>query len=131
MALHQKLGAGFIHPVSNWVVADATARLALVPVAGDAGKVAWQQSDNTLWLLTNHVGPVWVGATGGGGVAAYVHSQGSAATAWTIAHNLGVRPAIELLDTGGAEIDAEVIHLSVNTAQALFTQAIAGTARCL
>lgn len=73
------------------------------------------------------------GATGdpGAGGAAYVHTQGSASVIWTIAHNLGVRPTIELLDTGGAEIDAEVIHLSTITAQAFFTHAIAGTARCL
>jgi hypothetical protein len=43
-------------------------------VAGDDGKMAWQQSDNTFWLLTDFSGPTWLqfgadGATGPTGPA--------------------------------------------------------------
>lgn len=47
------------HVVQRWVVADATARAALVLAAEDVGGVARQLSDNTFWRLDNEAGPVW------------------------------------------------------------------------
>jgi hypothetical protein len=44
----------------NWIVANATAREAISDLsASDVGKLAWQQSDNTVWILTSPAG-VWV-----------------------------------------------------------------------
>jgi hypothetical protein len=66
------------------------------------------------------------------GVAeAYGHNQPSAASEWTINHNLGYRPSVTLYSIGGAEIDAEVIHISVNQARAYFATNVAGSARCI
>lgn len=67
--------------------------------------------------------------TGPGG-ASYVHTQGSAAATWTINHNLGFRPSVELFDAGGAEIEAEVIHASVNQTLVYLSTPTAGSARC-
>lgn len=67
------------------------------------------------------------GASGAG----FVFSQPTPATEWVINHNLGFRPAVEIIDAGGNEVDAEVQHISVNQARVYFNAAIAGEARCV
>lgn len=42
------------HAIHRWAPADQAARFALVVVSGDRGKVAWQLSDNTFWILRDH-----------------------------------------------------------------------------
>lgn len=61
--------------------------------------------------------------------ATYTHTQSSAATTWTINHNLGFKPSVEVLDTGGNEFEAQVLHSSVNQVILYFNTAKAGTAR--
>lgn len=68
---------------------------------------------------------------GGGGIAAYVHTQASAATTWTINHNLGFRPTVELLDSGSQEIDGAIAHPTVNQTVITLNPATAGLARLL
>ena len=48
---------------------------------------------------------------------------------WTINHNLGYRPSVELLTAGGAEMEGEILHVSVNQLQIYFTVSVAGSAR--
>lgn len=69
---HEALGFGNIHRLPNWSVADATARTALTPTADDDFKVAHQQDDDSLWLLTDYTGPTWVQIGGGGGATVIV-----------------------------------------------------------
>lgn len=64
---HEALDFGQIHRLPNWSVADNTALLALTPTADDDFKVAHQQDDDTLWLLTDFSGPTWVEIGSGGG----------------------------------------------------------------
>jgi hypothetical protein len=59
----------------------------------------------------------------------FTHIQSSPATTWTINHNLGFQPACEIFSVGGAEIDAEVIHTSVNQTVIYFAFPVAGSAR--
>lgn len=60
---------------------------------------------------------------------AYVFTQASVSAVWTINHNLGYRPSVELLDTGSQEIDGEISHPSVNQTVVILNPATAGTAR--
>lgn len=69
------------------------------------------------------------GPQGPAGAPAYVHQQGSASATWTINHNLGYRPSVELLNTGSQEIEGDVVHTSVNQTVVTFTSAVAGQAR--
>lgn len=64
------------------------------------------------------------------GGASYVHTQSSPSATWTINHNLGFRPAIELYTTGGVEFIGEILHTSLNQAIVYLASALAGTARC-
>ena len=74
-----------------------------------------------------HPGPQ--GPPGSGGNAAYVHTQATPANTWTINHNLGYRPAVELLDSSNQEIDAEVSHPNVNQTIIMFSIPLSGLAR--
>lgn len=65
----------------------------------------------------------------GGGAAAFTHLQPSASALWTINHNLGVRPAVTIVDAGGNEVEADVAHLSMNQLVIRFAVPIAGLAR--
>jgi len=76
-------------------------------------------------------GPAGPAGGGGGGVTAYVHTQSTPATTWTINHNLGFRPTVELLDSGSQEIDGEISHPTVNQTVVTLSPATAGLARLL
>jgi hypothetical protein len=66
-----------------------------------------------------------------GGLAAYVHTQSTPATTWTINHNLGRYPSVELFNSGMQEIDAEIAHPSVNQTVVTLNPATAGLARLI
>lgn len=61
--------------------------------------------------------------------AGFVFEQPTPATTWNINHNLGFRPSVELMSIGGAEIEGDVVHLSLNQCQASFLIPVAGSAR--
>jgi len=71
------------------------------------------------------------GLQGPPGAAAdsYDHVQSSAATTWTVNHNLGRLPIVSLRSVGGVEIEGDVVHVSNNQAQITFNISTAGTAR--
>lgn len=60
---------------------------------------------------------------------AFAFEQVSPADTWTINHNLGFRPGVEILSVGGAEIEGEVLHLNENQTRISFVIPVAGTAR--
>jgi len=72
-------------------------------------------------------GTQWVDGTDEG--AGYVFTQSTASATWTINHNLGHVPSVEVFNSGSQEIEAEVSHPSVNTAVIVFTVPTAGFAR--
>jgi uncharacterized protein YjdB len=77
---------------------------------------------------TSTVTAITEGPQGSAG-AGYIHTQASPSATWTITHNLGFKPSVELLNTGSQEIDGDVVHTSYNVTVVYFTAAIAGFAR--
>jgi len=65
----------------------------------------------------------------GSAAASYTHTQSSASSTWTINHNLGYKPAVELLTVGGVEMEGDVVHVSDNQVIVYFVISVAGTAR--
>jgi hypothetical protein len=55
--------------------------------------------------------------------------QSSAAATWTINHNLGFKPSVELLNSGSQEIDGDVVHTSANQVVVTFNVPVSGFAR--
>lgn len=74
-------------------------------------------------------GTQWVDGADGG--AAYVFTKSSAATTWTINHNLGHVPSVEVFDSGSQEVDADVTHPSANQTVILFSVPLSGFARLI
>jgi len=68
------------------------------------------------------------GATGPGS-AGFNFTQSTPASTWIINHNLGYRPVVELMSSGGMEMIGEVLHISVNQVQVSFNEAVDGFAR--
>jgi hypothetical protein len=59
----------------------------------------------------------------------HIHTQTSPSTTWTISHNLGLKPSVELLNTASQEIDGDVFHPSDNVTVVNFNIPVAGLAR--
>jgi hypothetical protein len=64
-----------------------------------------------------------------GPVAGFDFTQSSAAVSWTINHNLGYRPSVQVFNVGGLEVLGEIQHTSNNQTIVTFNTAMAGTAR--
>ncbi len=64
-----------------------------------------------------------------GAAATYAHTQAVASNTWTINHNMGLNPSVELRTSGGVEFNADVTHTSVNQTVVNLVSAITGTAR--
>lgn len=60
MATHRSLTPEQNHVISSWEVADQAARLAITPLSTDAGKLCWQKSNDSMWVLKNHSPVTWV-----------------------------------------------------------------------
>lgn len=62
--------------------------------------------------------------------AAFVHTQGSPATTWTVNHNLGYRPTVQIYNASNFEVEAEIESPTTNQVIVRFSTATAGFARC-
>lgn len=64
--LHSNIGLGYNHPIHNWEVADAAARLALVVTNADKGKTCFQLDTGTFHILVEDSPMQWetLGSTG-------------------------------------------------------------------
>jgi Major tropism determinant N-terminal domain len=71
------------------------------------------------------------GSGGGGGGEAYRHVQSSAATTWTVPHNLSFRPNVAAVDSTGRQIvPGAVDYTSSTTVVLTFSAAVGGEAYC-
>lgn len=61
-----------------------------------------------------------------GGNFTYEEQVGS--TTWNITHNLGYRPAVQVVDYGNNNIEGEVEHTNANSLVIRFSEAISGYA---
>ncbi len=79
---------------------------------------------------TGPAGPI--GPVGPAGTAnAYDFVQAAPSLTWTINHNRGAYQAVTLYSVGGVEMEADVLHTSINQVIVQFAVATAGTARLL
>lgn len=96
-----------------------------VNVASVTNTVTVTEGDTTVVTITT------AGPQGPSGVVAFVHIQTSPSTTWTINHNLGFRPSVELLDSGSQEIDGAIAHPTTNQTVVTLNPATAGLARLI
>lgn len=77
-------------------------------------------------ITTGQQGPRGRSGAAGSG---FDFTQPTAATVWTINHNLGLRPDVATYRLGGTEMKGAVQHLSDNTLTVTFNSPVAGYAR--
>jgi hypothetical protein len=58
----------------------------------------------------------------------YTHNQGSVASTWYVTHNLGFNPSVNVTDSAGTVVDAEIWYNNINTLEVRFTVGISGKA---
>ena len=58
----------------------------------------------------------------------YVHNQAQASNSWTINHNLGYFPNVEVVDSAGTAVVGDYQYVNANTITAAFTVPFAGKA---
>lgn len=58
----------------------------------------------------------------------YRHTQSAVSDTWNIAHNLHFLPNVTVFDSGGSQIEGNVIHLNTNSLSIEFSAAISGNA---
>ena len=108
-------------------------------VETDALNTLTVEGDPTIVLTETATGPQGpagpTGATGpagadGSGAAntTVVHDQASASATWTITHNQGRYPSIDIIDSAGNHVIGDIKHNSINQLVATFDNAFAGKA---
>lgn len=75
-------------------------------------------------------GPPGTPGSGGPGGSHYEHTQTVPSATWQVAHALGYRPNISVINTGGKVVYGDLQHDSNNLAVITFPSPIAGTATC-
>lgn len=68
------------------------------------------------------------GPPGTGSDKTYTHTQNTPSAAWSITHNLGKRPSVTIVDSGGNEVIGEVEHVSANACTVRFSAPFGGQA---
>lgn len=127
--LHADAGVGEIHVPYNWSYADAAARTGAGGfVAGDVGKLARQEDDNTIWILTATT-PTWVQI---GSNASEVDDTAYDATSWNgvtdkAPSKNAVRDKIETLSANAGALVLLEQHTASNSTELAFTTAITAT----
>ena len=58
----------------------------------------------------------------------YFHNQASVSASWNIAHNLGKKPSVTIIDSGGNQVIGDIVYVDDNNVTLNFTAAFSGTA---
>lgn len=64
------------------------------------------------------------------GDVSYTHTQGVAASVWTINHNLGYVPNVWVKDSANTEVEGDIAVVNLNTIVITFSAAFGGLAYC-
>jgi len=60
--------------------------------------------------------------------ASYIHNQSTSASTWTISHNLGFFPSVNVVDSGGTTVIGDVSYITENQVSISFSAAFGGKA---
>lgn len=100
------------------------------------GAVTAPQVGDAIWLFFEDGDPehpIWapmfsdIGATVTGDKH-YQHNQGSPASVWTINHDLAKRPAVQIEDSLGRDVEASIEWPDIHTVVITFSASISGKA---
>lgn len=102
------------------------------PGSGAPGRLYLVTEPDAHSALYRDTGVSWrqvVGAVPPAGLR-YLHTQSLAASTWTVAHGLGRKPIVQVLDSAGTEVFGEVKHLNADTLTVSFGAPFGGECIC-
>jgi len=114
----------------RYIAATIVVRDALVTSGrAKAGQQVFVEADQTLYILKGNTNSDWeeVGS-GAGGDANYIHTQSTPLPQWSITHNLGKRPSVQIANSAGALVEAEITHINDNSITVDFNVSMTGVA---
>lgn len=103
---------------------DVTEQIVEV-VEGEAPNVAIEVVEQEVTISEGVVG---LQGAAGSGDKHYEHTQSTPSAVWTITHNLGKKPAVTVIDSGGNEWQTAVEHVSTNQCVVRFSAPFSGVA---
>ncbi|MFF7023038.1 hypothetical protein ACFY97_18795 [Streptomyces klenkii] len=109
---------GRSYPISLPAAAPNVDLADVAPTAPAAGEYV---------VVTGPPGPP--GPPGSSG-STYLHTQSTPAATWQITHNLGRTPNINVINSAGVVVYADILHSSTSLATITFPVPFAGTAMC-
>jgi hypothetical protein len=104
----------------------------IAPISVSAGTLVSVHLTSTggdLMTAVGAVGPPGSAGPPGPAGASYEHTQSSPALTWTVNHNLGFNPQVQVFTVGGLEVIAEIQHTTLNQTVIRLTESLAGLAR--
>lgn len=58
----------------------------------------------------------------------YIHTQSLASSTWVVNHNLNKYPSVDIVDSAGSKVFGNVVYISLNTVNLLFSVPFSGQA---
>lgn len=58
----------------------------------------------------------------------FVHVQSAAIATWDIVHNMGYMPSVTVIDSGGNEVEGNIVYNNTDTLTLIFSSEMSGTA---
>jgi len=105
-------------------------RIEVYPPDGSVREVEVSRPQQVSIVTVGIQGPA--GPQGPAGAAeAYIHTQGSPSDEWVVNHNFGEKPIVEVLDSGGNAVNAQVLHISNNQLRVYFSSPQTGAVRAI
>ena len=111
---------------------DITVTLNQIEVTATPTDIDVSVSPLVVTIEQSQTGPQGIpgpqGPPGASGSDIYDHTQSVASDTWTVNHNLGVKPDVEVRNSGGGVVGAEVLHVSDNITMIFFSSPRTGSA---
>lgn len=73
-------------------------------------------------------GPRGPAGTPGGVDLSFEHAQSAAASTWVVAHGLGKRPSVTVVDSAGDQVEGDVTYIDLNNLTIDFSAPFSGEA---
>jgi hypothetical protein len=102
-------------------------RLALIVGIEDEGMVVYDSTEDSLFMWT---GLAWIRLLNTVDTTDlnYIHNQTTPSLTWIVNHNLNKYPAVNIVDSTGSEVEAEIVYISINQLEVRFTSLVSGQA---
>jgi len=91
------------------------------------GMLVFVRGDSVTYQLISGNWEIFAGSSGAGDKH-FVYNQGVASALWTINHNMGKFPAVDVIDSGGTNVEGDIFYVDADNITITFSASFGGTA---